>query len=370
MVSVQNVIQDLDVLRNIFENSVGSFFCTSKNSTILYANKRFQQKKGYDLAQLIGKRPGDLWGGNMSEEFYHEFWEKIGKQKQVYNGSLNNRDQNGNLVSEEVFIVPVVNNDQEVSYFLELNPLFQNKSSLNQFRENFLEFGEDTKNKSVTEIITVLEWFGVEQSIVSQAQSIVENNFDEDFSFLDLLEQTFVIPTQQLFIERQRDQELIYLAQSHQENFSFLYNKYYRNVELYFLKRISDSEIAANLTQETFLRAYKNISSFKISNASYQTYLIRVAHNLLVNYYRKKKDVILESDILEYVQVSNITKKLDEEFIWRVVELLPKSDKDVVIKKYRLGMKIKEIAKIYKKSENAIKLKLSRARKKLARLLK
>ena len=124
--------------------------------------------------------------------------------------------------------------------------------------------------------------------------------------------------------------------------------------------------MAEDLTQETFVRAFKHLDKFQIRKTSYASYLLTIAHNLLVNYYREPKSISLESvgDVPEEVW-SDVVKKDEARVLWRAIQQLPSPEQNILYLKYRKGLKIKEIAQIVGKSENAVKLILSRTRKKL-----
>ena len=163
------------------------------------------------------------------------------------------------------------------------------------------------------------------------------------------------------------DSHLIKRAQKDREQFAALYTRYVNKVFNYFWYRVGhDQDIAEELTQETFVRAFKHIHNFKIGNTSYLSYLLTIAHNLLVNYYRSPKAISLESvgDVPQEIW-EDLERKDEAKMLWRAIQQLPVPERDILYLKYRRGYKIKEIAHIVGKSENAVKLVLSRARKKL-----
>ena len=93
-----------------------------------------------------------------------------------------------------------------------------------------------------------------------------------------------------------------------------------------------------------------------------------IAHNLLVDYYRKPKAITLESvgDVPHEVTVDQeYARKESAGILWRAVQQLSDSEKGAVLQFYQDGRKVKDIARVMGKSENAVKLLLSRARKKL-----
>lgn len=163
------------------------------------------------------------------------------------------------------------------------------------------------------------------------------------------------------------DIQLIENAKRDKEQFSFLYKKYFGKVYNYFWYRTGHNhDVSEDLTQETFVRAFNNLSEFQIKHASYFSYLLVIAHNLLVNYYRKPKEASFGSEADIPVEVwGDIEEKDDVKLLWQAIQQLNYVERDALFLKYRKGYKTKEIAEIMDKTENAVKLILSRTRKKL-----
>lgn len=152
-------------------------------------------------------------------------------------------------------------------------------------------------------------------------------------------------------------------------SFGFIYRSYANKLFDYFWYRVGfRKSVAEDLVQETFYRAFKKIPSFKDRGLPYFTYLMRVAHNLLVNYYRAKSTISLENtgDIATGGHLKKIEKKMEAEQLWKAVGDLSDNEQDVILMKYKREMSVRDISQVMDKSENAIKLMLSRARKKLA----
>ncbi len=165
------------------------------------------------------------------------------------------------------------------------------------------------------------------------------------------------------------DRTLIQEAKKNPNAFSALYEKYYQKIYNYFWYRVGhDVAVAEDLTQETFVRAYKALPRYKEAGKAYDSYLLTIAHNLLVNYYRTPKPISIEATGVEVPQEiwSDIEKKDNIRALWRAVQQLTPTEQNILYLKYKEGYRIAEIARIVGKSENAVKLVLSRARKKLA----
>lgn len=163
---------------------------------------------------------------------------------------------------------------------------------------------------------------------------------------------------------------LIEKAKKNPASYEVLYKKYAPKVFNYLWYRVGhQKEVAEDLMQEVFMRAYKNLPDFHLRSHSYYSYLLTIAHNLLANYYRKPKVVSFLEAISEApIEITqDIEKKMEAQHLWQAIQQLPQKDKDVLLLKYQKELPIKEIAYITNKTENAVKLALSRTRKKLAK---
>ena len=154
------------------------------------------------------------------------------------------------------------------------------------------------------------------------------------------------------------------------KSFEELYRKYANKVFNYFWYRTGHNKpLSEDLMQETFLRAFKNREKYKDQGYSYLTYLLTIAHNLLVDYYRKPKSIPVEElpiNAMPYEIADELTKKYEAEALWRAIQSLSQKNRDILMMFYQQEMPVRDIAKVMGMTENAVKLNLSRTRKKLA----
>src|SRR5437868_6275116 len=74
-----------------------------------------------------------------------------------------------------------------------------------------------------------------------------------------------------------------------------IYKLFYKRIYRYCHINVYDEEIAADICQETFVKAWKSLSGFSLKNGgSLQAYLFRIARNLIIDLSRKKKEVSIE----------------------------------------------------------------------------
>jgi len=163
------------------------------------------------------------------------------------------------------------------------------------------------------------------------------------------------------------DKTLIANAKRDPKKYEEIYRKYASDVFNYFWYRVNHNrDIAEDLMQETFVRAFQHLPRFRERGYSYRTYLLTIAHNVLANYFRSPKLINLEEFYDIPVEVAQRTeRKIDNELLWRAVQKLSTIERDILILYYRKGFPIKDIARICNRSTNAIKIILSRARQKL-----
>lgn len=165
----------------------------------------------------------------------------------------------------------------------------------------------------------------------------------------------------------QEDVVLIQKAQCNHDAFASLYTKYYKSVYRFILLHVrGDVDKAEELAQETFIKAFVSLDNFQIKNASYITYLRVIAKNLYINSYRRKHFFSLDEMEICVKDKTDIYKNIcDKDCVCDLLEHLPEQQRKIIKERYVLGYPIKHIAHHVHKSENAVKLILSRARKKL-----
>jgi len=355
MLSSNIITSDQKRIKDLFDSLSGSFFLTDKNATIVYANKALEQFTGFSVAESIGKEPSSLWGGHMDRSFYGAMWDAL-ENGESFVGDVHNTKKGGYSEYQRIHIAPVDDSASNTQYYLALNPALHTEEDKIEFKKEFFSVTSYKKDHFV-------EW--VTEKFGSGDRVRLERLRLHEF-FRDHL----VLPTQELYKNREIDKDLIVAAQARSDAYNELYEKYKKKIFDYFFHRVGEESIASDLTQDTFLRAFKYLNKFVPSNASYLTYLTKIAHNLLVNHYRKIKPSSLD-DILHIANEHDldIDMILDKEKLWKTAEELSDIEQDILSMKYKEEMSVREIALILQKSENAVKLHLSRARNKLRELI-
>ena len=155
--------------------------------------------------------------------------------------------------------------------------------------------------------------------------------------------------------------------------FSDLYRAHLRDVYSYAYYRIGNHHDAEDLTEQTFLQAYRHFERAQRESHGrpLRPWLIRIAHNLAANLYRdrarKPATPIDESTTLT---APHTTEQLVEgrEELTRVlggVQRLPEDRREALIMRFALGMDNREIARALGRSDGATKVLIHRAIKQL-----
>ena len=132
--------------------------------------------------------------------------------------------------------------------------------------------------------------------------------------------------------------------------------------------RIQNRELAEDLTQEVFIRAWRYRDSFDVKKSSLKNWLFVIAVNLLRDYYRKNKLQIeeLNEDISHEI---NIEKDAEQNnlirYVFRKMTELSERDQELLLLRYKLDLKMEDIAEIMKMELSAVKVAIHRAIKKL-----
>ena len=159
--------------------------------------------------------------------------------------------------------------------------------------------------------------------------------------------------------------------------FSTLVQKYRKSVHALAWRKIGDFHHAEEITQDTFLQAYKKLSTLKDPN-QFAGWLYVIANRLCLNWIRKKKPTMQSLDgtsteeiekfsYIRYVseQRETETSERRSEIVKKLLARLPESERTVVTLYYLGEMNAKEIGKFLGVSVKTIHSRLHRARKRL-----
>jgi RNA polymerase sigma-70 factor (ECF subfamily) len=159
--------------------------------------------------------------------------------------------------------------------------------------------------------------------------------------------------------------------------FSHLINKYKNMVFTLVVKIVKNREDAEEVAQDSFIKAYQKLDSFK-GDSKFSTWLYTIAYRNALTKVRKKK--LETTDIDSYVmdnhkddhdfpQLEAIKNNEQEKYVKQAIENLGETDSLLITLFYLNDNSIEEIQEITEMSQSNVKVRLFRARKKLYREL-
>jgi len=175
------------------------------------------------------------------------------------------------------------------------------------------------------------------------------------------------------------------IAQGDLNAFKLLVEKYQNSIMNTIYQYIGDRFQAEDLTQEVFLRVFKNAKKYK-PKAKFSTWLYRITVNLCLNYNRDKRKISVISlsshsknddrEVLEKVPASEdyrpdviLLKKERNAIIKKAVYSLPEKQRIAVILQRFENLSYKEISKAMGCSVSAVESLLFRAKENLRKKL-
>lgn len=154
------------------------------------------------------------------------------------------------------------------------------------------------------------------------------------------------------------DEELVIdYATGNNHAFDELLSRHRKNVYNYIFFLIKNREMAEDVFQDTFVKAIVNIKQGRYTeNGKFKAWIMRIAHNLIIDYFRleRNENTIsndeMEVDLLNDAALCDIT--VEDKIVWaqvlkdvrRLVEYLPDSQREVLEMRYYQDLSFKEIA--------------------------
>src|SRR4030042_3495936 len=164
----------------------------------------------------------------------------------------------------------------------------------------------------------------------------------------------FPVQDEQSLIRRAQQRDQVALTQIYEENFDKIYR--------YIVLKIGDRTEAEDMTQQVFLNALQSISSYKWKGMPFSSWLYRIAHNQVVDYYRKKAKhatVPLEESLPIPATDGDpehlAERKLEINEVVIATRKLTAAQQEVISLRFAGELSIAEVAGVMGRSEGAIK---------------
>ena len=160
--------------------------------------------------------------------------------------------------------------------------------------------------------------------------------------------------------------------------FAVLVDRYKDLVYTLTMRMLKNKEEAEEVSQDTFIKAYKSLNKFK-GDSKFSTWIYKIAYNTSLDRLKKNRKHFNDVAIDEFTEhqvktidnaLDNLESKEQSEAIQDCIALLPSEDGFLLTLYYFDEMSLEEISQTVELTSNNVKVKIFRARKKLATILK
>ena len=157
-----------------------------------------------------------------------------------------------------------------------------------------------------------------------------------------------------------------------QEEFTEIFELYYKRIYNYTYYRVNSQEMAEDLTSNIFEKIMKKINTYKNENAKFEVWMFTIARNTINDHFRKQKKYkfISIDSILDLVSKDRgpeelIINKEQNNKLLNALNILDSKERNIIAYKFGADLKNIEIAKILNISESNVGVKLHRIMKRL-----
>ena len=154
------------------------------------------------------------------------------------------------------------------------------------------------------------------------------------------------------------DYELVVeFVNGRQSSIEVLINRHKKKIFNYIMLMVKDDQLADDIFQDTFVKVINSLRDGKyVDNGRFLSWIIRIAHNLVIDYFRKEKQMNVlsnEDGMKDFFNNKKLSEKNIEENIIseqirsdirKLIDLLPIDQKQVILLRHYGELSFKEIA--------------------------
>ena len=150
-----------------------------------------------------------------------------------------------------------------------------------------------------------------------------------------------------------------------------LYDELLPKVYGFFLARTGRKEIAEDLSQNVFIKLIEGIGGFDPKKGRFTVWFWQMTRNLLIDHYRKKKDVPFsnfDDEAVEFLAVAStpdVDESLQYDRLKGFVATLASHERDLFELRYVADMPFKDIAAVLSRSEGSLRIAALRVKEKI-----
>jgi RNA polymerase sigma-70 factor (ECF subfamily) len=159
-----------------------------------------------------------------------------------------------------------------------------------------------------------------------------------------------------------------------------MFRRFVNQVFCMIVKQVPDIMDAQELTQDTFLKAFRHIDRYDARQSSLSTWLCRIAYRLTLDFLKRRRPIVVSIEDSSVWQTDISDEELEAalstgneqriEKLQELVQQLPNEEQMLLTLYYFDDLPLKEIAYITDADPKALAVRLYRIRRKLYKKLK
>jgi len=152
--------------------------------------------------------------------------------------------------------------------------------------------------------------------------------------------------------------------------FAVLVERYERPVRAVALNVLGDYHRAADAAQDAFVKAYEKLPGLQ-KPAAFGPWLMKITRRCAIDLARRApKETHLEPQVAAEIESRDVRLDRDKQYLLAAVARLPKAEQQVIMLRYLGANSVKEVGRILGRSVGTVTKQLSRAHKRLRKMLK
>lgn len=157
--------------------------------------------------------------------------------------------------------------------------------------------------------------------------------------------------------------------------FAQLYDHFVDKIYRYIYYKTGSRSDAEDLTAQVFLKAWEAIGNYRLTERPFSAWLYRIAHNLVVDYFRMRRETMplddVTADEARDADLEDLTQRhLTSEALQRAIRRLTNDQRQVILLRFIEGYSTQEVALIMGKGQGAVRTLQHRALASLGRIFR
>ncbi len=176
---VEKLAVEIHPLQVAFDQMDDHVVITDHNANIIYANQAVEKHTGFKIWEVLGKNPGDLWGGRMTKEFYQQLWYRINIEKKTFVGKVENQRKDDTIYWQELRVSPILDVSGNPKFFIGIEPNITTETELAKTRDNFVAVFDENMQNSFQGMRSALDWLSTRGKLNGKQKEHLENIYKQ-----------------------------------------------------------------------------------------------------------------------------------------------------------------------------------------------